>query len=311
MKQTHIISAFFVMLMCFGLAHAQSDRTFVSPRGADNSDCGSSDLPCRNFSFALTKTNAGGEVVALDSGIYDQSNSQSNIAISKSVTLAGAPGAHVEIVNSSPSIGIQIAASTTDTVVLRNLYLSGKFGGPTTVGIQVVSVGTLHIEKCVVTGFDRGISFGLTASAQASIQDTIVRDCGQGIGIASTAGTLKVSIDHCRVQNSVNDGLFVFSRARVTVRDSGASGNGGAGFSIAGGDLNIENCEASNNRDGVVASSISTTNGTVTVSNCIVTNNTGNGFSQMGGGVFNSLGNNVVRRNGTNTNGTINTISGT
>jgi len=60
MKLTHIISASFVMLVCVVLAQAQSDRTFVSAHGTDNSDCGSSDLPCRSFGFALAKTNAAG-----------------------------------------------------------------------------------------------------------------------------------------------------------------------------------------------------------------------------------------------------------
>jgi hypothetical protein len=306
MKLTRIISALFAMLVCAGLAQAQSDHTFVSAHGADNSDCGSSDLPCRSFKFALTKTNAGGEVVALDSGIYDDLT----IVITKSATLAAAPGAHVEIAHDSP-IGIQVNASTSDTVVLRHLYLGGKFGPPTTVAIQALGVGTLHIENCVVNGFDRGIDFTLSASAQASIQDSSIRGCGQGIGVASSAGTLKVSIDHCRMQDSVNDGLFVFSHARVTVRDSVAAGNGGAGFLIVGGDLNIENCEASNNRDGVAASGNANTTGTVTASTCIVTNNSQYGFRQDNGGVFQSLGNNTVRRNGTNITGTINTISAT
>ena len=306
MKLKHTISAFVVLLICVTFAQAQSDRTFVSAHGADNSDCGSADLPCRSFSMALAKTNAGGEVIALDSGLYDNSN----IAISKSATLAAVPGAHVELFNTSPSsIGIQVNASSSDTVVLRNLYLSRKSSSSSTFGIEIASVGTLHIENCVVSGFTEGISFDLNTSAQATIQDTIVRDCFNGIIVGSSAGTLKVSIDHCRLQGSVGDGLDIVSHARVTVRDSVASGNG-RGFVVGGGDLNIENCEASNNGDGVVASG-GTTAGTVTASNCIVTNNSQTGFTQSGTGVFQSLGNNVVRRNGTNTSGTITVIPGT
>jgi parallel beta helix pectate lyase-like protein len=94
------------------------------------------------------------------------------------------------------------------------------------------------------------------------------------------------------------------------VRDSVATGNTGAGFNAPAGDLNLENCEASNNRDGVVASSTSTTTGTVTISNCLVTNNAQSGFLQDGGGVFQSRGNNTARRNGTNMSDTINVISG-
>jgi len=308
MNLTRIISASFIMLICVVLAQAQSDRTFVSAHGTDNTDCGSSNLPCRSFTFALTKTNAGGEVIAIDSGIYDNSP----ITITQSATLTAAAGAHVELFSNGPSgIGIQVNASTSDTVVLRNLYVSGKLGGPTTVGIQGLRVGTLHIENCVVSGFDEGVSLGVNASAQATIQDTIVRDCGLGIHAASSAGILKVSIDHCRIQDSVNDGVFIFTRARVTVRDSVASGNGNAGFFVGGGELNLEHCEASNNLQGVAASGDSTSSGTATVSNCIVTNNAQTGFAQIGIGVFHSLGNNTVRRNGANTSGTITVITAT
>jgi len=108
------------------------------------------------------------------------------------------------------------------------------------------------------------------------------------------------------------NGLDVVSHARVTVRDSVASGNGGAGFAVAGGDLNLENCEASNNDTGVFVIPLSSSeSATATVSNSIVTNNHSLGFQQANGGVFQSLGNNTVRRNGTNTSGTITVISGT
>src|SRR5215471_2433316 len=269
MKLTRIISAFSVTLVCVVLAQAQTDRTFVSTHGSDNTDCGSSNLPCRNFSYALTKTNAGGEVIALDSGIYDPSD----IIISQSVTLAAAPGAHVEIDRAS-SVGIQVTASTSDTVVLRNLYLSGKFGGGAiTSGIQVSKVGTVHIENCVVSGFDRGISFLLNNAAQATIQDTIVRDCGTGMLVASAAGTVKVSIDHCRLQSSTVFGLEVGSHSRVTVSDSVAFGNSAAGFRVESGDLNLDRCEASNNDIGVEVFMSGSESSTATVSNSIVTNN--------------------------------------
>jgi hypothetical protein len=125
MKLNSMITALFVMLLCFAQAQAQSDRTFVSSHGVDNTDCGSFDLPCRSFNVALPKTNAGGEVIALDSGIYDNFN----IVISQSVTLAAAPGAHAELSNNNNSTDrITVSAATSDRVVLRNLYLSKQSG---------------------------------------------------------------------------------------------------------------------------------------------------------------------------------------
>jgi hypothetical protein len=313
MKVRYIISAVFVGLSCTALAQAQSDRTFISAHGIDNTTCGTLNAPCRSFNVGLGKTNPGGEVIALDSGIYDTFN----IVISVPVTLAGAPGAHVEIANTSLNDGARITIHTpiNATVTLRDLYISQQ-GDSQLHGIHVTSVGTLHIENCVVSGFGSGtgIFFDLAAGAQATIQDTVVRDCGNGIFVASTADVVKVSIDHCRLQNCVGVGLDAFSHARVTVRDSVASGTlGGAGigFEVEGGDLNIERCEASNNDIGIQSSIFGSEAATVTVSNSIVTNNKSFGFLAYGGSDFQSLGNNIVRRNGTNTSGTITSISGT
>jgi hypothetical protein len=74
MKLRYIISAVFVVVSCTALAQAQSDRTFVAAHGIDNTTCGTFDAPCRSFNVALPKSNPGGEVIALDSGIYDNSN---------------------------------------------------------------------------------------------------------------------------------------------------------------------------------------------------------------------------------------------
>jgi Right handed beta helix region len=174
----------------------------------------------------------------------------------------------------------------------------------------------LQIENCVIDGFSEGIDFSLANAAQVSIKDTVIRNsASNGIAFFTSSGLIKASIDNCHFDNNgsagIFDGLNIVRGARVTVRNSVATGNTGAGFNAVAGDLNLENCEASNNRDGLVASGSVSTTGTVTVSNCIVTNNSQTGFTQSAGGVFNSLGNNIVRRNGTNTSGTINSISGT
>jgi len=50
--------------------------------------------------------------------------------------------------------------------------------------------------------------------------------------------------------------------------------------------------------------------GVVTISNSIVTNNSDTGLKLLSGSIQ-SAGNNIVRRNGTNTSGAITVISGT
>ena len=60
------------------LAYAAPQRTFVSAQHGDDANTANNcsvTLPCRNFNAAVGVVNAGGEVVALDSGgfIWQQS----------------------------------------------------------------------------------------------------------------------------------------------------------------------------------------------------------------------------------------------
>jgi hypothetical protein len=239
--------------------------------------------------------------------------------ITISVTLTAAPGAHAELSNTNNATDrILINAQTTDRVVLRNLYLNrqGSAGGGLKNGVEVDRVGVLHIENCVIEGFNEGIAFNLANSAQVFIQNTSVRNSiADGVVFFASAGLIKAAIDDSHFDNNGTSGAYngidILLRSRVVVRNSTASGNGAAGFSISGGDLNLENCAASNNRDGVVASGDATNNGNALISNSIFTNNTRYGFYQLNTGTISSLGNNVVRRNSTNTFGTITTVSGT
>jgi hypothetical protein len=140
----------------------------------------------------------------------------------------------------------------------------------------------------------------------------------------SGGGPVRATIDHCQFGDNgtsrigaSGDGINLqsgfpnpagFSEgAQVNVRDSVATGNWGAGFRLNEFDLSLDHCESSNNN----AYGVFACGGTATVSNSLVTNNKLVGFVQCGDGVFHSLRNNVVRRNGQNTSGTITVISGT
>ena len=66
----HAIVAWVVALAGVPLvASAGGQRTFVASTGDDGDPCSLS-LPCRSFAAAILQTNAGGEVVVLDSGGY-------------------------------------------------------------------------------------------------------------------------------------------------------------------------------------------------------------------------------------------------
>jgi len=305
--------AIIAILLGASLSYAQSDRTFVATTGVDSPTCGDQTAPCRDFNAALPRTNAGGEIIALDSGIYGMIN----ITINKALTLAAAPGVHADLYNTTDQNRITITAGTGDTVVLRNLYVTGKPGGTNAYGIGVGRVGSLQIENCVIDRFSQGIgSNAMQDPANFYVKDTIVKNSlSSGMEINTSSQLVRAVIDHCQFINNgtsgIGDGITVTRRGRVNVRDSVANGNRGAGFLVIGGDLSLDRCESSNNDYGVFVGNTETNSGTATVSNSLVTNNLSYGFRQSGSGVFNSLGNNVVRRNGTNTTGTINVVTGT
>ena len=294
------------------LAYAAPQRTFVSAQtGNDANTANNCSLlqPCRNFNAAIGVVNAGGEVVALDSGGYGATT------ISKAVTLTGPTGVYVAITGlTAGSSAITVSAATTDTVVLRGLTLTG-LGGDN--GINVTSVGNLHVEGCVISGFtDTGIYVNLTADGtHIFIKDTITRNNSTGIFISTSTGTVRASIDNCRSERNFGAGFFAYNNSLVTINRSVASGNSGAyGFyaisNVSGliAELSCEECVSSNNQLGFEVSAVSGGVATIRVSHSTATNNTSIGFQQLGTGVFESLGNNLVAGNGTDILGTITVI---
>src|SRR5687767_1297384 len=110
-----------------------TQRTFVSTSGSDANPCTRAE-PCRNFAAALPNTLPGGEVVALDSGGYGP------FTIGTSVTVAGAPGAHVAVTAFSGNAITVSPSSAADRIVLRNLYLTG-IGGTTGIALDADADG--------------------------------------------------------------------------------------------------------------------------------------------------------------------------
>ena len=304
-----IASLIIITLAGATVAYAQPQRTFVSAQNGNDANtvnnC-SVTQPCRNFNAAVGVVLAGGEVVALDSGGYGATT------ISKAVTLTSPLGVYAAITAlTAGSSAITVSAESTDTVVLRGLTLTGLGGQE---GINVTAVGNLHIEGCVISGFTNiGINVNLTAnSGHIFIKDTITRNNGNaGVFITSNTGTVRASIDNCRAERN-GTGFVASDNSRVTINRSVASGNTLFGFSAFSGpsggisELSCEECLSSNNFDGFIVSVFSSGAATIRVSHSTATNNSNYGFNQSASGVFESLGNNVVRGNTTaNLSGTI------
>jgi hypothetical protein len=117
-------------------AQAQATRTFVSAQsGSDSNPCSRS-LPCRTFAFAITLTNAGGEINTLDPGGYG------TVTITKSISIVS-PLGEAGVLVPSGGTGITISAGANDTINLRGLIIEG--GSLGAVGIKFNSGQALTI----------------------------------------------------------------------------------------------------------------------------------------------------------------------
>jgi hypothetical protein len=321
-----LLGCTFVALTCVSSASAQQ-RTFVSGLGNDGNPC-SRVAPCRNFAQAISQTNAGGEVIVLDSAGYGA------FAISKSVSIIAPPGVYAGISVFSGD-GIDINAGASDTIILRGLTVNnqGSLGN----GIVFNTGGTLHVESCVANGFlnvSAACGLQFLGAGTLEVKDSIFRDNQCGIEVAPASGTASAAIEHVRLE-SCSRGLTAVDGSQVTVRNSLSSANL-AGFAVtsqgtgpvrlnlescvvsnnsfgievtsdqsAPAEANVERCTLSGNNFGTIVESMSTGIATVRLSNSTVTDN-GTGLTNMGApALIVSRGNNTIEGNTTNTSGTI------
>jgi hypothetical protein len=87
---------------------AQNNRSAVSLSGNDAASCTVPD-PCRTFNVAISKTNAGGEVIVLSSAGYG------SFSITKSVSIISPPAYHAAI---APAAGDTITVNVDNALVV-------------------------------------------------------------------------------------------------------------------------------------------------------------------------------------------------
>jgi hypothetical protein len=73
-------------------------------------------------------------------------------------------------------------------------------------------------------------------------------------------------------------------------------------------ELSCEDCVSSNNGGGFLVGTVAGSGATIRVSHSAAINNVTNGFIQLDTGVFESVGNNTARGNGTNKVGVITVV---
>jgi hypothetical protein len=124
---------------CASAATARRRARRVSPSGADVNTASNCALaaPCRSFGAAIGVTNAGGEIIVLDSAGYGP------VAITKSVSIISPPGIYAGVsVLSGQGITINTAGVE---VTLRGLTVNGQGG----------SVGFAHRARASTSTLQR------------------------------------------------------------------------------------------------------------------------------------------------------------
>ena len=275
------------------LAHAASNRVYVGLNGNNVNDCSNPATPCSTYAGAMSQLAAGGEIIVEASGGYGP------ISITQALSISAADGV---VAYSCCQVNVNASGAT---VVLRGLTIDGT--GRASNGINVVAVGALYVERCVITGFTgsfggdpahgNGIYFG--SSGNLYVKDTIVRANTQvGVWIQPASGSAWASIDRSRFEGNTY-GLNVAGSSFATIRYSVASGSANAGLLVeSGGELNVEDCVVANNNNGIASQG---TGSLARVSNSTVTDNTlGIGSFAPGPGSILSRGNNTVAGNTSN-----------
>ena len=226
-------------------------RTFVSGLGND-ANPGTREQPKRTFASALTVTNPGGQIVALDSAGYGSST----LTIDKSVSIIVPPGVAGFITVSGASNGITINAGVDDVVSIRGLIIenSNRSGSPS--GIRSSSVGTLTVEDCAIRNFHLGLFFNQGNAGHLQVHGGSVRGNLYGIYLQPNAAVaLDAIVTGCLVQNNGGVGL--------------GAANASGGTSV----MRVSDCTITHNISGVGTLILSRGN------NTLENNNQGNSFS--------------------------------
>src|SRR5579862_549601 len=280
-------------------ARAQNARSFVSAQsGVDGNPC-TRPSPCRTFAYAITKTNAGGEINTLDPGGYG------SVAINKSISIVSGLG-EAGVLVSSGDAGITISSGAS-IVNLRGLIIEGASVGAT--GILVNGTTTdLTIENCVIRNLTAdGIDFEPTVASALATLDTFVANTGSnGIYVAPTgSGAVTAAFARVEVHNTQSSGFAIdgsnsTGTLQATITDSVAANNpSGAGFGAyslsghAATSLMVTRSVSANNDQGLFAA----TNATLWVGQSTVTENA-SGWTNGGGGTMQSYGTNQIAGNG-------------
>ena len=302
MRKLHIFATF--LALCepvFASGAWAAPRTFVSLGGDDGAVCANT-APCRSFSGAYAKTDAGGEIVVLDSAGYGP------LVATKSITISAPSGVYAGVTVPSGGTGILVNGGGI-LVALKNVAISG---GTASYGVRVTN-GSARIENSSITGL-AGTGISVESSGSLAVVDTVI-ESNSGYGISS-GSTGTVDLLRVRVTNNasqparsgiyISDGTAMISQCYIA---GNVTAGNGAGLYATGSTVRITLDRSIVTRNGVSGgfhgiyldggAHIFATGNTISANGAGITN---------AGSTFLSAGDNAVRENGSNTSGTITNV---
>jgi len=298
MRYMNLLKLSIFFLLAVTLGYGQATRTWVSGVGDDANPC-SRTAPCKTFAGAISKTAPGGEIDALDPGGFGA------LTITKSITIDGG-GGQVASVLVAGTNGIVVAAQPGDIVILRNLRFDGLLGGGNANaginGIRWISGKALHIQNCTIFGFNNnGIDIAKSDGGQAVISDSTVENTAQaGLSSVNATNTVNVTVNNSQFYLN-HHGVVAGDNTNMTVSNSEAAGNSGAGFvamaSAGVNQLNLANSVTANNSTGIFAGAGAVAS-VVNMNGNSISNNA-NGLFISSNGTIHSFGNNYNNTSGT------------
>lgn len=263
-------------------------RVFVATGGADGNDCSLQATPCRNLNAAIAQVAADGEVIVLSPGEYD--GSAASILIGKSLKITS-PSGTVAFIRRPI-----VVHAPGGRVVLRGLSLKGNGAGN---GVTLVNAAGLSIEETTLDSWTNGLDLGTGGPSAVSVSASVF--AGNTVGLKLGGGSKTVSLEGLRFEGN-GTGLDVAGGV-VAVRESAFVGHATDAISVSGGTVEVHRSELFGNGGGLKTSG----SGTARIGRSHVFGNTV-GLSSAAGGTLQSRGTNVIRRNGTDTTGSIGTI---
>lgn len=216
-------------------AGAQATRTWVSGVGDDVNPC-SRTAPCKTLAGAISKTAAGGEINAIDSGGFGAVTITKAITIDLSSVLGG-------VLNAATN-GVIVNAGVDDDVVLRGLDINGSgslpvppcpYGGLN--GIRLLKAGSLRVEDTrIARQRTAGIQVAPTAGNTSLVVDdvSIAETCGPGIDIAPAAGSFVDGLVRNTTITNSGTGIHVGAGGHLRLYGSSIFGND-TGLALDGG----------------------------------------------------------------------------